>query len=106
MLKNAKGKGKDSPLKALQKVGGKDLENKEILNNMLGEESVLNPENFTRVANELSAKGIENLFQKRSETNDIITKKILNNKKIPLKGLAPILEDEEILEDLAHAFGN
>ena len=91
LLKNNNGKGKDSPLKALKKIGGDNLENKELLNNMLGEDAVLDPENFTKVANDLSIQAIHNLFQNKSEHSDIITKKILNNKKLNLKNLSPIL---------------
>lgn len=72
---------------------------------MLGEESKLNPDIFTKVANDLSTKAIENLFRNKSEKSDLITQKILNNKKINLKGLTPILEDEELLEELANALG-
>lgn len=91
LLKDASGKGKESPLKALKKLGGENLENKDLLNNMLGEDAKLNPENFTRVANDLSIKAIENLFKNKSDNADIITEKILNNKKINLKDLSPIL---------------
>lgn len=58
---------------------------------MLGENSTLNPENFTRVANDLSIKAIQNLFKNKTKNSDIITDKILNNKKINLKNLVPIL---------------
>lgn len=60
---------------------------------MMGQDSLLNPEDFTRVANDLSIKAIENLFLNKSKNSGIITSKILNNKKINLKNLAPILED-------------
>lgn len=58
---------------------------------MLGEGAVLNPQNFTRVANDLSLKAIENIFANKSKNSDIIASKLLNNKKINLKNLAPIL---------------
>lgn len=61
---------------------------------MMGTEAVLDPENFTKVANDLSIKAIENLFKNKSENSDIITSKLLNNKKLNLKNLSPILEDE------------
>ncbi len=106
LLKDSKATGKDSPLKALKKIGGQNLENTNLLNNMLGQESTLNPENFTRVANDLSIKAIQNLFMNKSKNSDIITSKILNNKKINLKNLTPILEDEELLQQLAEALGS
>ena len=34
-----------------------------------------------------------------------MTEKILNNKKINQKNIVPILEDEELVEELAHALG-
>lgn len=40
------------------KIGGQKLENKQLLNNMMGEDAVLDPENFTKVANDLSMKAI------------------------------------------------
>lgn len=98
LLKDSNGKGKDSPLKALMKIGGENLENKQLLNNMMGENAVLDPENFTKVANDLSMKAIQNIFKNKNKNSDIITDKILNNKKINLKNLTPILEDEQLLQ--------
>ena len=43
----------EAALKALKKIGGKNLENKELLKNMLGEDSKLSAEAFVRVANDL-----------------------------------------------------
>ena len=73
---------------------------------MLGEDAVLDPDNFTRVANDLSIAAIQNLFQNKSPHSDILTQKLLNNKKINLKNLSPILEDEELLQELAEALGD
>lgn len=58
------------------------------------------------MANDLSIKAIENLFANKTKNNDIIAEKILNNKKINLKNLTPILEDEELLQELAEALGS
>lgn len=72
---------------------------------MLGEDAVLKTENFTKVANELSVDALKNIFENKSKNSDIITEKLLNNKKINLKNIVPILEDEELIEDLANALG-
>ena len=77
-----------------------------MLNNMLGEDTKLNPEQFTKVTNDLSITALKNIFENKSKNNDIITDKILNNKKINLKNIVPILEDEELVEELAHALGD
>lgn len=73
---------------------------------MLGQESLLEAAHFTRVANDLSKKAIDNLFRQKSETNNIIISKLLNNKKIDLKNLSPILEDPELLQELAKALSS
>ena len=74
-------------------MGGENLENKEVLNNMLGENAVLNPDSFTKVANDLSITALKNIFENKTKESDVITSKILNNKKIKLKNIVPILED-------------
>jgi hypothetical protein len=76
------------------------------MKNLLGEDSPLETENFNRVATDLSRKVIEQLFGTKSATNDIIISKLLNNKKIDLKNLSAILEDPELLEELAKALSS
>jgi hypothetical protein len=44
---------REAALKALKKIGGSKLENKELIGNMLGEGSKLTAEAFLRVANDL-----------------------------------------------------
>jgi hypothetical protein len=56
----------EAALKALRKVGGKNLENKEVLENMLGEESKLTAEAFLRVANDLPKEILEQFFGSKS----------------------------------------
>ena len=61
--------------------------------------------NFTRVVSDLSKKAMGNIFLEKSEKNDIIINKLLNNKKIDLKALSPILEDGELVEELGNILG-
>ncbi len=44
---------REAALKALKKIGGSKLENKELIGNMLGEGSKLTAEAFLRVATDL-----------------------------------------------------
>jgi hypothetical protein len=46
------------------------------------------------VGNELPAMAIENIFKNKQSNANLISSKILNNKKIKLRNLVPILEDE------------
>ena len=50
----------------MKKVGGDNLEDKNMLNNMLGEKAVLNPDLFTKVANDLSIPALKNIFEKKN----------------------------------------
>jgi hypothetical protein len=45
------------------------------------------------VANDLSKKAVGHLFSEKSEKNNTIISKLLNNKKIDLKNLSVIFED-------------
>lgn len=59
---------------------------------MLGKDSVLDEKQFTRVATDLPKSVLEKLFgEKKIEGGDELVKKLLNNSKIDLKNLAPIL---------------
>lgn len=82
---------REATLQAMRKLGGDQLQNKELLSNLLGEESVLEPSSFLRVAKELPKEVVQRLFGSRSATNDVVIQKILNNKKINLKSMSTIL---------------
>lgn len=57
---------REAALKALKKIGGSSLQNKEVLANMLGEDSKLTTEAFLRVAKELPAQLINQIFGTKS----------------------------------------
>ena len=89
---------REASLKAMKKLGGDSLQNKEMMKNLLGEDSLLEADSFNRVASELPKKVLEQLFGSKSHTNDVIISKLLNNKKVDLKNLSTILEDPELLD--------
>ncbi len=82
---------REAALKAMKKVGGSELQNKALLENMLGEGSKLSTEAFVRVANDLPKDLIEKFFGEKSAANDLIIEKLLNNKKLDLKKISSIL---------------
>lgn len=73
---------------------------------MLGKDSLLDKDVFLKVTNQLPKKLIEELFGKKNERNDVIIEKLLNNKKIDLKSMIPLIEDPEMLNLIAEALMN
>ena len=53
----------------------------------------------------MSEKSTENIFDKKSYKNNVLIKKIINNKKIKLAQLNPIQQMPEIIEEFAELLG-
>lgn len=71
------------------------------MSNLLGKESPLNPTLIPKIKKEMSNQSTSNIFDKKSQANTTMIKRVINNKRIKLDELNPIQEMPEIIEEFA-----